>query len=153
MSTPAKVLSSSPPTCCGVPMPGLAYDSFPGCALASAISSARLFAGTSLLTARMLDMTSRRAIGTKSRAGSKLGLLCSDGPIVSAPLALQNSVKPSGAAFATRSPATLPAAPGRFSTVTGTFHASLNFCANRRAVTSVALPGVNPTMMRTGLSG
>src|SRR5262252_6729220 len=38
-----------------------------------------------------------------------------------------------------------------FSTVTGVFHASLSFCANRRAVMSVALPAVKPTMMRTGL--
>jgi hypothetical protein len=40
-----------------------------------------------------------------------------------------------------------------FSTVTGTFQASLSFCAKMRAVMSVALPGVKPTMMRTGASG
>src|SRR5262245_47944814 len=40
-----------------------------------------------------------------------------------------------------------------FSTVTGVFHASLSFCANRRAVMSVALPAVKPTMIRTGLDG
>jgi hypothetical protein len=62
-------------------------------------------------------------------------------------------VAPSGAALAARSPPTLPPAPGTFSTVTGTFQASLSFCANSRAVTSVALPAVKPTMMRMGLSG
>src|SRR5262245_61901348 len=40
-----------------------------------------------------------------------------------------------------------------FSTVTGVFHASLSFCANRRAVMSVALPAVKPTTMRTGREG
>src|SRR5215813_8470937 len=73
--------------------------------------------------------------------------------MVSAPLAPHISVVPSAGERATRSAATPPPLPGMFSTVTGTFHASLNFCAKRRAVTSVALPGVNPTTMRTGLSG
>src|SRR5262249_58225347 len=42
-----------------------------------------------------------------------------------------------------------PPAPGMFSTVTGVFHASLSFCANRRAVLSVALPAVTPTLLPT----
>ena len=45
------------------------------------------------------------------------------------------------------------AAPGTFSTVTVTFQASWNFCANIRAVMSVALPAVKPTIKRIGLSG
>ena len=73
--------------------------------------------------------------------------------MVSAPLAPQYKVAPSGIALATRSPPTLPPAPGTFSTVTGTFQASLNFWANSRAVMSVALPGVKPTMKRIGWSG
>jgi hypothetical protein len=40
-----------------------------------------------------------------------------------------------------------------FSTFTATPKDSVNFCAKMRAVTSVALPGVKPTMMRTGLLG
>jgi len=47
----------------------------------------------------------------------------------------------------------LPPAPGMFSTVTGTFQASLSFCANMRPVMSVALPGVKPTIMRIARSG
>src|SRR5262249_38351032 len=89
VSTPARLLSSSPAMCWGVPAPGVAYDSFPGWALASANSSATLFAGTSLLTARTLGITRTRAIGARSRAGSKAGLGCSDGLIVIAPLAPQ----------------------------------------------------------------
>src|SRR5262245_52125213 len=73
MSTPARLLRSSPAICCGVPTPGEANDSFPGWAFASTNSSATLFAGTSLLTARMLDITRTRAIGARSRAGSKGG--------------------------------------------------------------------------------
>ncbi len=70
MSTSAMILSSSPPICCGVPTPGCAYDSLPGCAFASAISSRKLFAGRSLLTAMMLAMRSTSEIGAKSRSGS-----------------------------------------------------------------------------------
>src|SRR5215510_13848877 len=47
----------------------------------------------------------------------------------------------------------LPPAPTMFSTVTGTFHASLNLWAKIRAVMSVALPGVKPTIIRTCLFG
>ena len=89
MSRPSWLLNTSPAMCCGVPAPGLANESLPGCAFASAISSATLFAGTSLLTARMLGDTSSRAIGARSRGGSKAGLGCSDGLIVIAPFAPQ----------------------------------------------------------------
>ena len=47
----------------------------------------------------------------------------------------------------------LPPPPGTFSTVTGTLHSSLSRCANTRALTSVALPGVKPTSNRTGRVG
>jgi hypothetical protein len=43
--------------------------------------------------------------------------------------------------------------PAMFSTTKGWPQASLNFCAKRRAVTSVALPAVNPTTSLTGFSG
>src|SRR5262245_19676661 len=66
MSTPARLLSSSPAMCWGVPTPGEANESFPGWAFASANSSATLFAGTSLLTARMLGITRTRAIGAST---------------------------------------------------------------------------------------
>jgi hypothetical protein len=72
-----------------LPTPGEAYDSFPGSRFASANSSVMVFAGTSLLTARMLDITRTRAMGARSRAGSKVGLGCKVGLIVIAPLAPQ----------------------------------------------------------------
>ena len=89
MSTLARLLSNSPAMCCGVPTPGDAYDSCPGLALASANSSATLFAGTSLLTTNRLGITSTRAIGARSRTVSKVGLGKRDGLIVIAPLAPQ----------------------------------------------------------------
>src|SRR5262245_41125498 len=46
-----------------------------------------------------------------------------------------------------------PELPAMLSTTTGWPHAAWNFSANRRAVTSVALPGVKPTTSFTGLSG
>src|SRR5262245_60788828 len=69
MSTPARFFSNSPAMCWGVPTPGEAKDSFPGSAFARAKSSATVFAGTSLLTARMLGITRTRAIGARSRTG------------------------------------------------------------------------------------
>jgi hypothetical protein len=46
-----------------------------------------------------------------------------------------------------------PELPAMFSTTTDWPHASPNFWANMRAVTSVALPAVKPTTSFTGLSG
>src|SRR5688572_447850 len=68
-------------------------------------------------------------------------------------LSVKRSVYPSGAAFATSAPATLPPAPGRFSTVTGwpsCFDSSL---AMARAVMSTPPPGGNGQTMRIGLEG
>jgi hypothetical protein len=47
----------------------------------------------------------------------------------------------------------LPEAPGRLSTTTGCPQRSASFCATRRAMMSVPPPGVNPTTIRTGLTG
>src|SRR5262245_12592042 len=46
-----------------------------------------------------------------------------------------------------------PELPATFSTTTGWPQAWANLSANRRAVTSVALPGVKPTTSLTGFSG
>jgi hypothetical protein len=56
-------------------------------------------------------------------------------------------------AFATRSVAMLLPAPVMSSTVTGTPQLSESLAASRRAATSGAVPGVKPTMMRTGRFG
>ena len=58
-----------------------------------------------------------------------------------------------GADLATRSVATLPAAPVRFSTTTGLPQASLSPSARTRAAMSAGPPAAKPTSMRTCLSG
>jgi len=59
----------------------------------------------------------------------------------------------SGADFAAASPPMLPAAPPRFSTITGCPHFSPIFCAITRPRMSVVPPGAHGTIMRTGLVG
>ena len=46
----------------------------------------------------------------------------------------------------------VPPAPGRLSTITGWPHAALSRSPTMRAITSVALPGVNGTMIRIGFA-
>jgi hypothetical protein len=46
-----------------------------------------------------------------------------------------------------------PPAPARFSTTTDCPHASVSFCARRRATTSVAPPAANGTIILTGFAG
>src|SRR5512138_3090038 len=62
-------------------------------------------------------------------------------------------VWPSGADFATRSVPTTVPAPGRFSTTTGWPQTSCIFAARRRPMMSVAPPGGNGTIIRTGFVG
>jgi len=47
----------------------------------------------------------------------------------------------------------LPAAPGRFSTITGWPHFSESFSATMRGMRSALPPAGNGTMMRTGRAG
>ena len=63
-------LNSSPARCWVVPTPAEAKVSVPGCARASATSSLTLFAGTSLLTTKMLGVKQSWVIGAKSLTGS-----------------------------------------------------------------------------------
>src|SRR6266436_969762 len=64
-----------------------------------------------------------------------------------------SSVYPSGAAFATASPATMPLPPTRFSTTTGWPSVSLRRAAMRRPTRSGPPPGGIGTSRRTGLEG
>src|ERR1044071_2882098 len=59
-----------------------------------------------------------------------------------------SSVRPSGAALATRLAAIMPAAPVRFSTITGEPRASLNGSTRSRAEMSMPPPAGKPAMMR-----
>src|SRR5467141_1433613 len=64
-----------------------------------------------------------------------------------------SSVCPSGVAFATASPATMPLPPTRFSTTTGWPSVSLRRAAMRRPTRSGPPPGGIGTSRRTGLEG
>ncbi len=68
------------------------------------------------------------------------------------PIGITMIVAPSGAALFTASAAMRPAAPGRFSTITGCPIVSLSLSATTRAMRSAVPPGANPTRIRTGLS-
>ena len=66
---------------------------------------------------------------------------------------ISKSVCPSGVALATVFAASVPPAPGRFSTTTGCPQRSPSLGPIMRAEMSVALPAENGTTMRTGLLG
>src|SRR5882672_135674 len=153
MSSSAMDLNNSAARCCEVPAPACAYVSLPGCARASATSSGRLFAGTSFGTTRTFAATNTRTIGAKSLTGSKASLSTMLGLKSSEPLPIMPRVYPSGAVLATRATAMFPPAPLTFSTTTGLPQASASLSATRRALTSGATPGGNPTRMRTVCSG
>src|SRR6267378_731990 len=119
MSTCAMYLNSSAARCCDVPTPAWPYESLPGCALASATSSATVLTGSSGGTASTFAAMNTCEIGAKSLRGSngsvsyRLGLMTSD------ELPPISNVVPSAVALATRSVATLLPAPGTFSTTNG----------------------------------
>lgn len=104
-------------------------------------------------TTRRFAATKICEIGAKSLTGSKPSLSYMLGLKMSEPLPTIPRVWPSGAALATRVAPILPPAPVKFSTTTGLASASESLSASRRAVTSGATPGENPTRMRTVCSG
>src|SRR5262245_66451708 len=68
-------------------------------------------------------------------------------------LATRASVWPSGAALATWSEPSMPAAPPLLSMFTGWLHAAVNLAPIRRAAKSIAPPGVAGTTIVSGLLG
>src|SRR5687767_5829406 len=70
MSTPAVCLNSSAVMCGLVPTPGEPNVSCPGLALASAMSSFTLFAGTAALTVMICTASTTHDMGAKSRTAS-----------------------------------------------------------------------------------
>ena len=73
--------------------------------------------------------------------------------LTAVPFDINSKVCPSGAALATSSPATMPPAPGRLSTMTGWPKRSDSFCATARTVRSATPPAPKGTTMRRGLLG
>jgi hypothetical protein len=80
-------------------------------------------------------------IGAKSLCGSYGRFECSSGLADIEPASATNSVWPSAATRFTSASATMPDAPGRFSTRTGWSHTCDSRCATVRATMS----GPNPT--------
>ena len=74
MSMPVIILNNSPATCGGVPLPDDAIESLPGLALAYAMNSGTVLAGTDGFTTIMWGSRLMAAIGAMSRIRSKLSL-------------------------------------------------------------------------------
>ena len=123
---------------CGVvPAPDEGYVSWPGRDLANAISSFTLRAGVDGCTTSSMPAVAVSVTGANARCASNGILAYKNGFTVRMPMVPISKVKPSGAAFATISPARLPPAPGRLSTTTGTPHASVSRMAKGPALTAV----------------
>src|SRR5262249_22232829 len=114
--TPAMRLNISPARWLGPPTPDDANICSPGCARASAMYSASVFAGTDGCTTSTTGLRDSSDTGAKSLTGSygrfglAYGAMTSDASVVT------SSVVPSGSAFATTPVPIRPAAPARFST-------------------------------------
>src|SRR5438094_571763 len=116
------------------------------------MSSAILFASTEGCAAMTRCCTETCVTAARSLTVS-YGMLCRRLGLMTCAVTTTPSVWPSGADFATRSVPTTVPAPGRFSTITGWPQTSCILPATRRPMMSVAPPGGNGTIMRTGLVG
>src|SRR5467141_2870626 len=117
------------------------------------MNSARSCTGTCGFTTRKKPFDTRLATGTRSFNGSN-GMRSYRCGLIASRLSMPtSSVYPSGAAFATASPATTPLPPTRFSTTTGWPSVSLRRAATRRPTRSGPPPGGIGTRKRTGFDG
>src|SRR5882762_2472353 len=117
------------------------------------MNSARFCTGTCGFTTRKKPFDTRLATGTRSFNGSN-GMRSYRCGLIATRLSMPtSSVYPSGAAFATASPATTPLPPTRFSTTTGWPSVSLRRAAMRRPTRSGPPPGGIGTRKRTGFDG
>jgi hypothetical protein len=132
-------------------VPAEAKFSVPGFAFASATTSCSV-GGNDNEPTSMKGTLATTMIGVKSFSGSAAGFSCVS--FATAMLEVpKNSVCPSAGARATDAAAIMVAAPGRFSTTTGCFHAFDSASARWRATMSVAPPVGKPTTTVTGLLG
>ena len=88
----------------------------PGFSFASAWNSLKVLAGTSVESAIICGASPIAATGTRSFMASNGICFWMKGLMTRLPLSASPSVVPSGAAFATASMPSVPAAPVRFST-------------------------------------
>src|SRR6267378_3043899 len=117
------------------------------------MDSARFCTGSCGFTTRKKPFDTRLATGTRSFNGSN-GMRSYRCGLIASRLSMPtSSVYPSGAAFATASPATTPLPPTRFSTTTGWPSVSLRRAAMRRPTRSGPPPGGIGTRKRTGFDG
>src|SRR5207237_1386033 len=116
--TPAIILNSSPAICEVEPVPYEASVILPGSALASAISSGMVLAGTDGLVTITSGKSTNPAIGAISRTRLK-GRESYSEALIAAEDGSHNSVYPSGGELAVCCTETLVAPPGLFSTTTG----------------------------------
>src|ERR1700730_8680082 len=145
-------MNSSPDRWTEVPMPGDAMLILRGLALAWAMNSATVMAGTDRLTSMTLGERTRPATG----AMSLRKLYGSDSyrvALMALEVGTSRNMYPSGAALIPDWGAILPPAPPRFSMTTCWPRRSDSHWAMIRATTSVAPPGGNGTIQCTGRVG
>jgi hypothetical protein len=144
ISVPASMLSHSPRRWCRLPTPADEKLTFPGAALARAMSSASDFTCESGSTEIAIGYWVTIEIIPKSFTGSygRLFIITAE---VGWPPVRSTRVWPSGAALATASCAMTPVAPTFCSTTTGCPRRSCSRCASRRDTMSVLPPGAKPT--------
>ena len=145
MSMPVSDFKSSPERWPVEAMPCVLYFSCPGLALASAMTSASVFAGKPGRADSTLHDCTPMLIGAKSVSGCRGASHLRAGTMVNGPTLLQYKVYPLGLAVATISAAIFLPAPGRFSTTMLTPSDSDILRVMTRAETSAAPPGVKPT--------
>src|SRR5262249_33927926 len=152
MATPVITLNNSPAKWDGVPVPADAMLILPGLALAEAINSGTVFAGTDGCTSMTRGVRMMHAIGAMSRRKTKLSL--SKGvALIACDASNTRSVYPSAGARTTTSVPILVAAPGGFSIKKGGPSRSDSHGPIRRARMSLEPAGGNGTIMRTGRDG
>ena len=149
---PAAILNNSPAKWLILPLPADAMLTLPGLALACAMNSATVVAGTDGCTTIRLGVVMIPATGAVSRMKLKFSFVYNVALIAFTELA-RKSVYPSGAERTTASAAILLPAPGRFSMMNGRASRSDSHCPMIRAAMSVPPPAAKPEMMRTGRDG
>ena len=145
-------LSISPMTWWVVPSPGVPYESSPGFARASAISSFRLFAGSAGCAAMTIGTFNVWPTARKSFSGSNDMFVRSSGLMMKLGNTTR-SVWPSAGERTTASAPMIVLPPGRFSMTTDWPRLFARCSPSRRADRSAAPPGGKGTTMRNCLDG
>src|SRR5262245_28517019 len=149
---PAMDLKSSPARCDAEPVPNDAIVILPGLALACAISSATVVAGTEGCATMIMGKLTTPATGAMSRWMSN-GKLTNRLALTTDERPCHSNVYPSGGELTTACTAMLVEAPGRFSMTTGCPRRLVSHGSMMRATVSAPPPAGKPMIQRSGFDG